>query len=223
MTTSVAPPGKPGITPRWTSSKKIGAGTAMTGDNNVWFTISHGIVNEVYFPIIDKANIRDMEFIVTDGSSFFSEEKKQTLHRYKTVEEGIPAFQITNTCMEGRYRIDKIVITDPRRDVLLQKVTFTPLSGALDNYHLYLLLAPHILNCGQGNTGWWGDYKGIPMLFAQRDWVTLACSPSIPFLQMTCGYVGVSDAWQDLHAHKILTRTFNHAADGNIALAAEID
>ncbi len=49
-----------------------------------------------------------MGFIVTDGSSFFSEEKKQTLHRYKTVEEGIPAFQITNTCMEGRYRMIKL-------------------------------------------------------------------------------------------------------------------
>jgi glucoamylase len=164
-----------------------------------------------------------MEFIVTDGISFFSEEKRHTTHRYRTVEDGIPLFHVTNNCIDGRYRIDKTILTDPRRNVLLQKVTFTPLQGNLEDYHLYLLLAPHIMNGGSHNTGWWGSYKGISMLFAQKEWITFACASPIPFIQMTAGYVGVSDAWQDLNANKVLTRTFERATDGNIALAAEIN
>ena len=43
-------PGWPGIPPRWTSSAKTGVGTALNQHSKVWFTLSHGILNEVYFP-----------------------------------------------------------------------------------------------------------------------------------------------------------------------------
>jgi len=36
----------------------------------------HGIINEIYYPRIDQACVRDMGLIVTDGASFFSEEKR---------------------------------------------------------------------------------------------------------------------------------------------------
>src|SRR5438034_6850096 len=60
-------PGWPGISPRWTSSAKEGVGTSASYQSRVWFTISHGILNEVYYPRIDQANTRDMEFLVADG------------------------------------------------------------------------------------------------------------------------------------------------------------
>ncbi len=41
-------PGWPGIAPRWTSSAKTGVGTALNQHSKVWFTLSHGILNEVY-------------------------------------------------------------------------------------------------------------------------------------------------------------------------------
>ncbi|MCW5626821.1 MAG: hypothetical protein KIT73_19040, partial [Burkholderiales bacterium] len=41
--------GAPGIDPTWTSSDKDMIGTSL-GSSRVWFTIGHGIVNEVYFP-----------------------------------------------------------------------------------------------------------------------------------------------------------------------------
>jgi len=67
-------PGWPGIPPRWTSSAKTGCGTALNQHSKVWFTISHGIVNEVYFPRVDQACTRDMGFLVTNGLDFFSVE-----------------------------------------------------------------------------------------------------------------------------------------------------
>src|SRR5271168_1861336 len=69
-------PGWPGIAPRWTSSAKNGIGTALNSRSKVWFTLSHGILNEVYFPRVDQACTRDLGLVVTDGSSFFSEEKR---------------------------------------------------------------------------------------------------------------------------------------------------
>jgi glucoamylase len=38
--------GAPGIEPRWTSSAKEGLGTAYSGSCCLWFTLSHGIINE---------------------------------------------------------------------------------------------------------------------------------------------------------------------------------
>ena len=105
----------------------------------------------------------------------------------------------------------------------MQETTFTPLVGNIEDYHLYVLLAPHILNAGFGNNGWTGDYKGTPTLFAQKDWITLACASNFPFLNMTCGYVGTSDAWLDIKEHKRMTNFYKKAMNGNIALAAEID
>src|ERR1700758_1608349 len=63
-------PGCPGIPPRWTSSAKSGIGTALTSSSRVWFTLSHGILNEVYYPRLDHACLRDLGLIVTDGRDF---------------------------------------------------------------------------------------------------------------------------------------------------------
>lgn len=48
-------PGRPGIAPRWTSSDEQGVGTALSPLSRVWFTLSHGILNEVYYPRVDRA------------------------------------------------------------------------------------------------------------------------------------------------------------------------
>src|SRR5690606_10701414 len=48
-------PGAPGITPRWTSSARSGVGTALSRKSPLWFTLSHGILNEIYYPRVDNA------------------------------------------------------------------------------------------------------------------------------------------------------------------------
>ena len=69
-------PGWPGISARWTSSAKDGVGAALSERSRVWFTISHGIVNEIYYPRVDQACVRDLGLIVTDGDTFFAEVKR---------------------------------------------------------------------------------------------------------------------------------------------------
>jgi len=189
----------------------------------VWFTLSHGILNEIYFPRVDQACTRDQGLIVTDGSGFFSEEKRHCKFENRPCEPGIPVYELINTCNQGRYRIKKEILTDPYRNVVLQKVRFQPLQGTLADYHVHALLAPHLANFGYGNTGWVGDYKGVPMLFAQRDGCALAFACSVPWRKLSAGFAGSSDGWQDLSQHYQMTWEYTRAENGNIALTSEID
>lgn len=223
MTNISIAPGWPGIPPNWTSSAKSGVGTALHRFSRVWFTLSHGIFDEIYYPRLDEACTRDMGFVVTDGVDFFSEEKRHAQHQVSPLEKGIPAFQVINTCNEGRYRIQKEILADPTRDVVLQHTQFSALKGSLKDYHIYVLLAPHIGNRGYENTAWVGDYKGIPMLFAERDGIALALACSAPWLKMSAGFVGSSDGWQDLNQHKMMTWSYDRAENGNVSLTGEID
>ena len=108
------------------SSAKTGIGTALSNKSHVWFTLSHGIFNEIYYPRIDQACVRDMGLIVTDGADFFSEEKRGTDSGAHWLAEGVPGFRLVNTCRDARYRIEKQILTDPHRDTVLQQVRFIP-------------------------------------------------------------------------------------------------
>jgi len=216
-------PGWPGIEPRWTSSAKSGVGTSLSPASRVWFTVSHGILDEIYYPRVDQACTRDLGLIVTDGKDFFSEEKRDTRHEVSYLAPGCPAYRLVNTDRGGRYKIEKEILSDPRRDVVLQRIRFTPLKGKLADYHLYALLAPHLANHGAGNTGWADDYKGLPVLYAERDGHALALACSQPWLKRSVGFVGTSDGWQDLEAHKQMAWAYDRAENGNIALTGEID
>ncbi len=216
-------PGWPGIAPKWTSSAKSGVGAAFGASSRVWFTLSHGIFNEIYYPRLDHACTRDLGLIVTDGREFFSEEKRHARHEVKYVAEGAPAYRLINTCLQGRYRIEKEIIADPQRDAILQRTRFAPLQGELEDYHLYALLAPHLGNRGWGNTAWVGEYKGAPMLFAERDGYALALACSAPWLKRSAGFAGSSDGWHDLNEHKQMLWSYERAENGNVALTGEID
>ena len=165
-------PGSPGIRPRWTSSAKSGVGKALSDTSRVWFTISHGILNEVYYPRVDQACIRDLGLIVTDGASFFAEEKRDCVSVVESLEDGVPAFLLTSTHRDGRFRIVKRVITDPRSDSVLMQVRLENLGAA--GLRLFALLAPHLVNAGANNTGWRDGYKGHEALFATGGGVYLA-------------------------------------------------
>jgi glucoamylase len=132
-------------------------------------------------------------------------------------------YELTNTEISGRYRINKEILTDPYRNVVLQKIRFEPLQGQLADYRLFGLLSPHLANCGYGNTGWMGDYKGFPMFFAQHDGATLSLASSAPWKKTSVGFVGISDGWQDLSQHFEMEWEYNRAENGNIAFSGEVD
>ena len=164
-----------------------------------------------------------MGFMVTNGVDYFSEEKRNCNFENKPFAPGIPAYNLVNTEFENRYRIHKQIFTDPYRNVVLQKIRLEPLQGKLEDYRLYALLSPHLANYGADNTGWVGDYKGVPMFFASHDGTALAFGCSVPWKKMSVGFVGYSDGWQDLSTHFEMQWQYQRAENGNIACTGEID
>ena len=215
-------PGWPGIPARWTSSAKSGVGTALQPNSRVWFTLGHGIVDEVYYPRIDQACIRDLGLIVTDGASYFSEEKRDTSHAVEQPDNGVPFYRLVNTARDGRYRITKEILADPLRDVVLQRISFEALKGSPDDYNLYALLAPHLANRGAANTAWVGHYKGTPLLLAHGHGHALALASSAGWGDRSAGFVGASDGWQQLSKDYRLAETYHRAANGNVALVGQL-
>ncbi len=214
-------PGAPGVKAKWTSGAKDGIGKALTSNSLVSFTISDGILNEVFFPREDTACIRDMQFVVTDGESFFSEEKLHTHHRIRTIKPGIPFYQVVNSCVHKKYLIKKEILCDPFRNTVLQNITFKKAKNTKLN--LYALLAPHLNDRGDKNYGWIDEFKGMPMLFAQSGGLHLAMACSLNWLKRSVGFAGVSDGWTDLHEHKKMEWQYTNADNGNIALTGEIN
>ncbi len=46
--------GSPGIEPRWTRGNKDAVGTAYSSSSRVWFTLTAGVLSEVYYPLAIK-------------------------------------------------------------------------------------------------------------------------------------------------------------------------
>jgi glucoamylase len=51
-------------------------GTAYAASSHIWFTFWNGILTEAYYPTVDRPQIRDLQYLVTDGKSFFHEERR---------------------------------------------------------------------------------------------------------------------------------------------------
>ncbi len=216
--------GAPGIEPRWTSSAKEGLGTSYNTGCRLWFTLSHGIVNEIYHPTVDQPNTRDFQFLISDGETFCHEEKRDLLHQIEYPERDCVFYRLTNSEPKGRYRLIKHILADPHRSVLLVhtklEIHDESLRGKL---HLYALLAPHLARQGAGNSGWCSEIGGNNLLHAKRNGTQLAMGCSGGFLRRSVGYVGASDGWQDLMKNFKMDWNFRKADNGNIALTGEIN
>jgi glucoamylase len=217
-------PGWPGSSPRWTSSAKEGLGTAYHTGCRLWFTISHGIINEIYYPHVDQPNTRDFQFLISDGTTFCHEEKRDLDHVVEYPEPNCLFYRITNSERNGRYRIIKHVLADPFRSVLLVHTKVEVLDQSLvGKLHLYALLAPHLARHGEGNSGWCSEVAGNKVLTASRGEVHLVMGCSTGFSRRSVGFVGASDGWQDITKHFKMEWEFSAAHNGNIALTGEIN
>src|SRR5688572_17431068 len=216
--------GRPGIEPRWTHSAKEGIGTAYHTSCRVWFTISHGILNEIYYPTIDQPNTRDFGLLITDGHSFCHEEKRDLLHEIDYPERNCLFYRLINSDPHGRYRIIKHVLADPHDSVVLMRVRLEIADDALrGRLKVYALLAPHLMRAGAGNSGRVRQFGGRRIFQVTREHLHLSFGCEPDFTRQSVGYVGASDGWQDLMANFRMDWEFRTAEQGNIALTAELD
>ena len=213
-------------------STKEGVGTAYHTSSQVWFTIAHGIVNEIYYPHIDRPNTRDLQFLITDGESFVHEERRDLDHAIGYPETNALVYRLINSDRGGRYRIVKEIICDPHHSVLLLHTRVEILDESLSGkLRVFALLAPHLNRAGAHNSAVICGYGGRALFHVFRAdakddpnsadlHMSFGSQPD--FLRRSVGYVGASDGWQDLRDFK-MDWEFPGADDGNIALTAECD
>jgi glucoamylase len=210
--------------PGWTHSNKSAIGTAYSTASRLWFTLWKGIVTEVSFPTIDRPQLRDVQYLITDGESFFHEEKRHLTFEIERLSEGSLGYRATNTDPAGRYAIVKDIIADPHLACLLQRTRVTaPDPAFLDALRVYALCAPHLGVGGYGNNGYVKIVNGRRVLMARKGRAWMAMSATVPFARTSCGFVGASDGWTDLHDNFEMDWEFDTATDGNIALTGEVD
>ena len=215
--------GTPGLEPRWTSSVKDAVVTAYAGSSRIWFTCSHGILNEVYYPTIDRPQVRDMEFLVTDGETFVHEEKRDLKTSFEYIDPSALGVRYVNRDPDGRYSLIKEMICDPHHGVVLQHIRLEGRADLVPRLKVYALLAPHLDGGGAGNSARALDLAGHNVLLAWKNEYSLAMTASCGFTRMSCGFVGASDGWQDLMQNFTMDWEFGSATDGNIAIMGEID
>ncbi|MGA8664419.1 MAG: glycoside hydrolase family 15 protein [Thermoplasmata archaeon] len=215
--------GSPGMPPRWSHSNKDGIGTAYSADSRLWFTVWRGIITEVYFPTIDRPQLRDLQLLFTDGAGLFQEEKRDLTARIERMGGESLAYRSTSEDPNGRYTLRKIFLADPHLPCLLTRVNLKVTDPDLaPKLRAFVLASPHLNVAGWGNSASVQEILGRSILLAEKDGVALALGADVPFRRSSVGYVGASDGWTDMNQHRDLTWEFDRAPDGNVALTGEI-
>ncbi|HEY4360035.1 MAG TPA: glycoside hydrolase family 15 protein [Bryobacteraceae bacterium] len=211
--------GSPGFEARWTDADKDGIGTAFSSGSQVWFTLRRGIVTEVYYPTVDRPQLRDLEFLFADGNGFFLEEKRDLQY---AVERLSPAqgYSVKSHDKDRRLSLTKEIITDPNRPCVL---LHAQLDSSLKELKTYLLCAPHLEGAGSANNAFVIEVSGRELLVAEKRNRWLAVGASCGFTRLSCGYVGTSDGYTDLKQHHKMAFEFDDAGNGNVALTGELN
>ena len=169
----------------WSGAAKQGVGTAFfdgvgTSLSNVWYTLAEGGLTEVYYPTVGCANLRRLEFAVTDRESFFDRESSDTLHEINLPHADALVYRQINRAKNGCYIIAKTCITDPNRHAVLIHTTLRTLIGNLEDYEWYVLVHPAPGNSALGNRGRATHHGDRTWLTAQGGDVAMAVGCDIP-------------------------------------------
>ncbi len=189
--------------------------------SKVWFTGAQNVLTEVFWPTIDRPQVRDSQFLVTDGRSFLFEERLQAQSTVRWLKRGVPAFEIVNQDPQRRFRIERLVYSDPTSPVVLQRVRIV---RNVPGLRFYVLHNPSVANSPNKDTGTivWSD-NGEQALVASEGREAQALLTSVRWKQASAGFEGVSDGYHDLSSDFVLDSNFERARDGNVVLTAWLD
>jgi glucoamylase len=201
-----------GVTPNWSSARKIQVGTSFDSNSHVWFTNADGILTEVYFPTIDTAQIKDSQILVSDGNGFFVDEKYGSQHETNVLHPSL--VEMSN--LHSKFNISHKYFTVSNKNILVDEITVNAFEDGLD---FYLLVNPALNNTGYFDSG---QSHNDRLHFWEAD-TNLVVQSSINFLKTTIGYVGINDGHLDLRTDYVLNSDTNYLENGNIAGTAQLD
>ncbi len=227
-TQSVAASDGPGGQAWWTTGNKLAVGASADTTSKVWFTVAKGITSEVFYPRLDIPNMEDMQYVVTDGSTFVDLERDATSHQVSMPAENALEYTVTNTDKRPspKYRITNTYITDPSRDTLLIRTRFVSLDGGA--YRLYLLANPSIAGGGANNSAWWdGTHSALMASGTVGSPVAIVSALKVGspngFVANDNGFAAMaSDCNVELQKNMALVTRFDSASNGNVVQCGQI-
>ncbi|MDD4974642.1 MAG: glycoside hydrolase family 15 protein [Bacteriovorax sp.] len=209
--------GAPGIQGSWSSAKKVQVGTynedGRSANSPLWFTLAEGTLTEVYYPTIDQGQVKDSQFLVSDGRTFFQQER-DLKHKVEVLSPSL--VKITNQDFSGRYKISHTFYTLKDSATLVDEVE---VQTNINGIHIYLLTNPQLNNTAAKDSA---AVTNDGFLFSENR-TQLSVSTSAGFRQKSVGFVGSSDGYQDISRHYQMNNLFTTATNGNVASTGEIE
>lgn len=233
-TNNVLAPGAPGKDAHWESAGKQAIGTSTTLESKLWFTLTNGVMTEVFYPTLDVPNVQMLQLIIVGGK--IETESEDTIHHLEVLDPRALSFRQINTAKSGYYTISKTYVTDPQRNTILIDIQFD--SRTANNVYVYY--DPSLNNSGMHDSAW---TEGDALLAVDGDKASALISSSgfayedEPFRdwlkpedrakekETSNGYSGVSDGLTELKRNWN-DRGFTpyiRAADGNVIQVAALE
>ncbi len=216
-------PGAPGTAIPWAPSAKEGFGTAYSADSQLWFTLWHGIVTEIYYPTIDRPQTSGLIFGITDGATFFLDELRHLRTTIEQPHSHALDYRIVSRDPEGRCTLIKEVITAPHQPALVMRVRLEVHRPDLrDRLRLYVFAVPHLDVLVRGSDSYVHNLLGSPVLTASREDIGMVLGADVPFRRASVGYVGRSDGLSALASTFDMGPEYDLAPSGSGGLTGEI-
>jgi glucoamylase len=219
-------PNGPGMKGIWDRPDK--QAFLATEKQNLWATVADGILTEVYYPTIDRAQTRDTQILILIGNVLLEERKDFTsvVHRFPHTL----AYHVTSVNQAFQVKIEKDIILDPARPVIVENYAISFLGPTQGK--IYVLHNPAADNTAGGDAAfvktsltapgeilaYQSDRRGDePVALARRTFQYLVLDR--PATVGSAGFEGVNDPWTQLHAAKEMPSQFSSAINGNVAAA----
>jgi glucoamylase len=198
----------------WTTGDKVAIGTAAGTTSNVWFTAVHGTLADVLYPTVDVDNLRQLDYLVTDGSTFLFDASTQGTSTARVTDGRALTFETTIDDPVHHFSVLTDYATDPSRPVVLVR---TRLAGAVAGLHVYAYLVPHLGGSGAAQTAFFDGDRAF--VTKQGTWLAIADDGAMG--AHAAGFLGHGDGYDQLH-HDVLSERYDRAGPGRVTLTWEL-
>jgi glucoamylase len=216
QTTNHLAPGGPGKDVHWPSAAKNGFGTSTTLASKIWFTLTNGVMSEVFYPTLDVPNVQTLQLAVVLDRDVLAEDE-DTNHRLEVLDSKALVFRQINTAKNGSFTITKTYVTDPSRSSILIDVSYQRSDPKPCRCFIYIYYDPSLNNSGMHDTAWRdGDW----MIASDKDKTSALTVVGAGLDDVNSGFLGTSDGFTQLRSGE--SASYSRAVNGNVVQTARL-
>jgi glucoamylase len=179
------------------------------------------MLTEIFYPCVDLAQIKELNFIIGDGQGFWTDLRGIADYEVEEPAPGVPALTIRHR--HDRFCLISKICADPLRDVVLVDLQ---LQGE-ESLRPYALLSPRLGESAENHMARQLRATGFAALIAAQGGFELAMMAADAegddaVGAVNFGEIGQSDTWQDFARHGRMTWRKPKAGPGRLCLATAL-